>query len=106
MSTFGVVLVTVSSREEALSLADHLVNESLAACVNFFPIHSVYSWQGTIRHDDEWQMVIKTNLDYFNLLVARVKELHSYEVPEVIALNIAQGSKPYLDWLAEQTTFR
>ncbi|MBD0267368.1 MAG: divalent-cation tolerance protein CutA [Cyanobacteria bacterium Co-bin8] len=106
MSTFGVVLVTASSREEALRLADHLVNESLAACVSFFPMHSVYSWQGTIHHDDEWQMVIKTNLDYFNLLAARVKELHSYEVPEVIALPISQGSKPYLDWLAEQTTFK
>jgi periplasmic divalent cation tolerance protein len=106
MATYGVVLVTAPSQEEALKLANHLVKESLAACVNFFPLRSVYKWQGEIHYDDEWQLLIKTDLDYFNILAARIQELHSYEVPEVIALPITQGAKPYLDWMSEQTTFQ
>ncbi|HEY9763977.1 MAG TPA: divalent-cation tolerance protein CutA [Trichocoleus sp.] len=103
MSSYGVVLVTASSQEEALKLADHLVKDALAACVNLFPVQSVYTWQGELHHDTEWQLVIKTNLDCFAQLEARVRELHSYEVPEIIALPIVKGSEPYLSWLAEQT---
>lgn len=103
MSSYGVVLVTASSQEEALKLADHLVKDSLAACVNLFPVQSVYTWQGELHHDAEWQLVIKTNLDRFAQLEARVQELHSYEVPEIIALPIVKGSHAYLSWLAEQT---
>ncbi|HEY9876908.1 MAG TPA: divalent-cation tolerance protein CutA [Leptolyngbyaceae cyanobacterium] len=103
MSSYGVVLVTASSQEEALKLADHLVKETLAACVNLFPVHSVYTWQGELHHGTEWQLVIKTNLDRFAQLEAKVQELHSYEVPEIIALPIVKGSDGYLGWLAEQT---
>lgn len=103
MAVYGVVLVTASSQEEALRLADHLVQTSLAACVNFFPMQSVYRWQGQIHHDSEWQLIVKTRLEHLPQIEASLRELHSYEVPELIALPIVNGSGAYLEWLTEQT---
>lgn len=103
MAIYGVVLVTASSQDEALRLADHLVQTSLAACVNFFPVQSVYRWQGQLHHDSEWQLVIKTRLEHLPEIEASLRELHSYEVPEVIALPIVGGSSAYLEWLTAQT---
>lgn len=99
----GVVLVTAASQEQAWELAGHLVAESLAACVNVFPVESIYRWQGEIHEDTEWQLVIKTDLAQCDRLIDRITALHSYEVPEVIALPIVQGSEAYLNWMVEQT---
>lgn len=103
MAIYGVVLVTASSQDEALRLADYLVEASLAACVNFFPMQSVYRWQGQLHHDSEWQLVIKTRLEHLPQIETCLRELHSYEVPEIIALPIVNGSGAYLEWLTEQT---
>jgi len=99
---FGVVLVTASSQAEAEAIAAALINAKLAACVSFTPIHSVYTWQGQVHKEQEWQLVIKTDLGQFDALAAKVQAVHSYEVPEIIALPIVAGSPAYLQWLAEQ----
>ncbi len=99
---YGVVLVTAPSRDEAVAIARSLVEAKLAADVNIFPIHSVYTWGGELCADDEWQLIIKTDLAKFEALEAKVREVHSYEVPEVVALAIASGSAPYLQWMSEQ----
>jgi periplasmic divalent cation tolerance protein len=103
MSTYIVVFVTVSSAVEGEKLASVLVGERLAACVNRLgPVQSTYWWQGRVERDDEQLLVIKTRDDLFDQLKARVQELHSYSVPEVIALPILKGSESYLHWMDEE----
>lgn len=96
---YGVVLVTVASLAEGQAIATKLIEAKLAACVNIFPIESIYLWQNKINQDAEYQLIIKTDLEKFAQLSAKIKTLHSYEVPEIIALPIINGSKTYLDWL-------
>lgn len=96
---YGVVLVTVSSLPEAKAIATQLVEAKLAACVNLLPIESIYLWQEKIDHDKEYQLIIKTDLTKFERLADKIKTLHTYEVPEIIAIPIVAGSKTYLDWL-------
>ena len=99
MTQYGVVLVTTGSKEEAGAIARTLVEANLAACVSLLPIQSVYTWQGEVHQDEEWQLIIKTDLSQFSSLEAKIREIHSYELPEIIALPILQGSQPYLDWI-------
>jgi periplasmic divalent cation tolerance protein len=103
LTDFGVVLVTTASETEAENLAIALINERLAACVSIYPIRSLYRWQGQIEKESEWQLVIKTNLKQFEQLSAKIQAIHSYAVPEIIALPIIAGSQSYLDWLATHT---
>ncbi len=100
--SFGVVLVTAPSKEAASAIAQALITAKLAACVSLLPVHSIYTWQGQIHQEDEWQLVIKTDLSQFSTLEAKIRELHTYEVPEIIALPILAGSQPYLEWLGAQ----
>jgi len=103
MVEFIVVLVTVGSVAEGERLSRALVEERLAACVNRIPaVQSVYRWQGKVEQSAEELLVIKTRADLFAALEKRVRELHSYSVPEVIALPIVSGSENYLRWLGEQ----
>jgi periplasmic divalent cation tolerance protein len=99
----GIVLVTAGSEPEAADLASYVVENHLAACVSITPIQSVYTWQGKIQHEREWQLVIKTDLNRFDDLSAAITQKHSYEVPEIIAIPIQQGLPAYLTWMAEQT---
>lgn len=101
---YGVVLVTASSQAEATAIAQALVEARLAACVNVLPVQSIYTWQGAIHNEQEWQLLIKTDLNHLEALATKIQALHSYEVPELIALPILAGSQPYLQWIAEQTT--
>lgn len=101
---FGVVLVTVASKEEAIAIAHALVESKLAACVSILPIQSIYTWQGTVHQKDEWQLLVKSDLSKFTELEAKIRDLHSYEVPEIIALPIVAGSKPYLQWIEASIT--
>ncbi len=95
-----VVLVTVPNAETAEKLAEALVGERLAACVNLLPeMRSIYRWKGAVERDREQLCLIKTTRVVFERLRARVVELHPYEVPEVIALPVERGHAPYLDWL-------
>jgi len=102
MATYGVVLVTASSQTEAETIAHALVQAKLAACVTILPVQSIYTWQGNVHEDAEWQLIIKTELALVEALTETVRNLHSYEVPEIIALPIVAGSQPYLSWIAAQ----
>ena len=105
MSGFIVVYVTVGSPEEGERLASALVEERLAACVNRLgPVQSIYRWEGQVERSEEHLLIIKTREDLFAKLKTRVQELHTYSVPEVIALPILDGSEGYLKWLEEQLT--
>jgi periplasmic divalent cation tolerance protein len=95
-----IILVTAGSAENAETIARALVSEGLAACVNVCSgLRSIYRWQGDIAVDSEWMLLIKTVRGRFAAVEARVKSLHAYELPEVIALDVVEGSKSYLDWL-------
>lgn len=99
-----VVLVTVGSEREAETIATALLEERLAACVNMTsPVRSLYRWEGRIADDREWQMVIKTQARLFEALAARVRALHSYDVPEIIALPVLAGTTDYVDWIQNET---
>jgi periplasmic divalent cation tolerance protein len=103
MSEPLVVLMTAGSQEEAERIARALVGEMLAACVNVIPgVTSIYRWQGEIQQDQEWLLVAKSRRDALNDLVRRVQALHSYDLPEIIALPLVGGSEDYLRWLDEQ----
>ncbi len=99
-----VVLVTASSKEEANKIAQGLLEEKLAACVNILEgLESRFWWQGKIDSATEALLVIKTRKALFNKLAKKVKSLHSYTVPEIIALPIISGNKAYLDWINDCT---
>ena len=103
MREFIVVYVTVGSVEEGERLARALVQERLAACVNRIPaVRSIYRWQGQVEQNDEELLIIKSGKDLFASIQQSVRELHSYSVPEIIALPIVDGSQDYLKWLDEQ----
>ncbi|MBT9171529.1 MAG: Divalent-cation tolerance protein CutA [Actinobacteria bacterium] len=99
-----VVFVTTSSEDEAANIARALVEGRLAACVNIVRnLRSIYRWQGKVEDESEVLMIVKTQRSLFDTLCKKVKELHSYTVPEIIALPIVEGSEDYLKWLKEVT---
>ena len=99
-----VILVTAGSEAEAEMIAKAVVEEQLAACVNILSsMRSVYRWEGKVTDDREWLLLIKTRAERFAAVETRVKALHSYQVPEVIALPIMAGTEEYLRWLREET---
>ncbi len=99
-----VVFVTAASEPEATRLAEALVAEQLAACVNIVAnIHSIYRWQGKVQQDREHLLIIKTRRAKFAALELRVRALHSYDVPEVIAVEVVDGSERYLAWIRDNT---
>jgi len=95
-----VVLSTCGSAEEAAKIARALVEKKLAACVNVMPaVRSFYRWKGVIEDEQESLLVIKSSRALFNDLRVEIEKLHSYEVPEVIAVPVVDGSEGYLEWL-------
>ncbi len=99
-----VVFITASNEDEAAKIAKALVEARLAACVNIIrSIRSIYSWQGKIEDDTEVLMIAKTQKALFDALSKKVKELHSYSTPEIIALPVVEGSEDYINWLREST---
>jgi periplasmic divalent cation tolerance protein len=98
-----MVYITTGSANEAEKIGNSLVEEKLAACVNIFPIKSVYRWKGKIRRESEAAMIIKTRKELVDRVIKRVKELHSYEVPAIVVFNIEKGHKDFLRWIDEST---
>jgi periplasmic divalent cation tolerance protein len=95
-----VVLITAGSEEEAHKIAELLVNEKKAACVNIVPeVDSLFRWKGKIDSAHESLLLVKTRASLLSEIISLVKQIHSYEVPEIIALPIVGGSEEYLKWL-------
>ena len=104
LSAAIVVLVTAGSREEAETIGRTLVGERLAACVNVVgPIRSIYRWQEAVEEAEEHLLIVKARAVDLPALEARVRAVHSYDVPEVVALSVAGGSEAYLRWLEGAT---
>lgn len=101
------MLTTVGSREEAGRIAVGLVERRLAACVQTLgPIVSRYRWQGAIEEAEEWQCLAKTESRLYDEVEAAIRELHSYEEPEILAMPIVAGSAGYLDWVSAEVRTR
>lgn len=99
---FRIVLSTAGSEEEGARIAKSLVERKLCACVNLAPgVRSFYRWEGAVQDDAEVLLIMKTTQDKLEALSEHLAEIHSYDVPEVLAIPIDQGSAPYLEWLAE-----
>ncbi|MDY0040438.1 MAG: divalent-cation tolerance protein CutA [Desulforhabdus sp.] len=104
MANILVVFVTVGDGDEAFRIGRSLVEEKLVACVNMIPqIRSIYWWKGEVCDDQEVLLVMKTPSYMFDSLQSRIRELHSYELPEIIALPVDRGLPEYLDWVVENT---
>jgi len=104
MTDFIVVLTTVPLDERGRALARALVDERLAACVSSLPpMSSIYRWQGKVTEDNEQQLVIKTRRSQLPAIERRLRELHPYEVPELLVIDVAGGSEMYLKWIRENT---
>jgi periplasmic divalent cation tolerance protein len=100
MTDKRIVLSTAGSEDEARKIARHLVEHQLAACVNIVPeVESIYRWQGKVESNREWLLLIKTTAERFPAVRDAVRKLHSYELPECIAIAIEDGSPEYLQWL-------
>ncbi len=97
-----MVLVTAGSETEATNIAKALVEQQIVACVNVLPgVQSIFQWEGRVVEEREWLLVAKTVNKMFDRVVTTVKSLHSYQVPEVIALPIQQGLPEYLSWVRD-----
>jgi Uncharacterized protein involved in tolerance to divalent cations len=102
MKSFIQVFTTTETKEEAEKIAQYLVEQKLAACVQITgPIGSTYRWKGKVENTQEWLCLIKTQDDLYDKVEAAIKSLHPYETPEIIAVPIVKGSKEYLNWIDE-----
>lgn len=101
MTDKRLMLSTASSFEEANSIASELVSRRLAACVNILgPISSVYHWQGEVERSEEFLLLIKSTETHFPAIREAIRELHSYQVPELLSFTVETGLESYLDWIA------
>ncbi|MGB9936202.1 MAG: divalent-cation tolerance protein CutA [Methanobacterium sp.] len=100
---YAFVYITTSGKEESENIGRTLVEKRLAACVNILPsIESIYLWKGEIEEDNESLLIAKTKADNIDKIIKRVKEIHSYETPAILAIPIIEGSKDYLDYLESE----
>lgn len=105
MSQILTVLTTTDSAAAAEKLARDAVTERLAACAQINgPVTSVYRWRDEIQSDQEWQVLFKTTVERYPDLEAHLQREHGYDVPEIIAIPVADGNEPYLAWVAEETS--
>jgi periplasmic divalent cation tolerance protein len=99
-NAYVIVMVTTPSKQEAEKIAEHLLKERLIACANIIgPVSSIFHWSGKMEKAEEYLILMKSRKDLFGKLSEAVKALHSYEVPEILAFPIVDGSQAYLDWL-------
>lgn len=100
---YNSVYITARNEEEARNIGRKLVEEKLAACANIHPIISIYRWQNQVVEDKEAALILKTRADLIDQLIRRVKEMHSYKVPCIVAWPIEKGNSDYLAWIEDST---
>ena len=99
-NNYIIIIVTANSKQEAQKITQHLLNKKLIACANIIsPVTSLFHWSGKTEHAEEHLILMKSRQDLFEKIAETVKTLHSYEIPEILALPILAGSKAYLSWL-------
>jgi periplasmic divalent cation tolerance protein len=103
METMIILYITCKDKEEAMKIAKQLLSQKLAACVNFFPIESMYLWNATVEYSQEYVLLVKTENNKYKQIEKEIKKVHSYECPCIIKFN-AQCNKEYQQWL--QTAMR
>jgi periplasmic divalent cation tolerance protein len=104
MKSYIQISTTTETKEQAQTIAQHLVEAKLAACVQITgPTTSIYRWKGKVENAQEWLCLIKTRDDLFKKVEAAIKKLHPYETPEIIAMPIVKGSKEYMKWIDDET---
>ena len=101
MSEYSVILSTFLDRETAKKVAKLLVQQKLAACVQLLPAESIYFWQNELYDHNEIILIIKSRTDFFDKIAAVIKENHSYQIPQIVQLPIADGLSAYLDWIGK-----
>ena len=102
---FSIIYSTIGNLEEARKIARVLVKDKIVSCVNIIPkIESIYRWKGNIEEDNECVIIAKTIEKNINKAINKIKELHSYEIPDIVAIPITHGLKDYLDWIEDETT--
>ncbi|MGD0535303.1 MAG: divalent-cation tolerance protein CutA [Methanoregula sp.] len=102
MATDIVVILCTAAPTEAASMAQALVRQRIAACVNIVPVQSTYRWKGELCNDPEHLMIVKTTKEGAGRAVAVIRSMHSAEVPEIIVLPVISGYTPYLDWVRQE----
>lgn len=103
MESDPVIILSTAGEREARGIAQALVMQHLAACVNIMPVESMYLWKGKLCEDREHLLIIKTVTSNADSVMHEIRNLHSYELPEMIVLPVSGGYHPYLQWLAEET---
>jgi periplasmic divalent cation tolerance protein len=101
---FAFVMTTCGEKPEAESIASRLVKERLAACVQMFPIESVYRWEGTVEHAQEWMLICKIKAADYAKVEAAIRAAHSYSNPEIVEIAIENGAQAYFDWITSVTS--
>ena len=105
MAQFIEVHTTIDAKEGAQKIAEVLVAQHLAACVQVFgPITSTYWWQGKVEQAEEWVCIAKTRRELYGALEQAIRQVHPYDVPEILAVDVVAGHTSYLDWIAQETS--
>ena len=99
---YAVVVTTTETEEEAKRIAEAILNARLAACVQILPIESIYRWEGKFEQAREYRLEIKTRFDRYAQIETLIRNLHSYEIPEILAIPVSGGSSSYLRWIDEE----
>lgn len=97
-----LIFVTFPNKKEAVKIANHLLDKRLAGCITMFPVDSFYWWQGKKVKDKEIEIIIKTRRKNFEKVKEEIKKLHSYTVPQIIAIDVAKVNDKYFDWLKKE----
>jgi len=104
VESFIQITTTTESKEQAKKITDFLVAQKLAACVQIMgPVESTYRWKGKVENTQEWLCLVKTTAELYDKVEAAIKSLHSYEMPEIVAVPIIKGSEEYLGWLGNES---
>jgi len=99
---YAVVVTTTETEEEARRIAQAIFNARLGACVQILPIESIYRWEGKVEQAKEYRLEIKTRCDRYEQIETLIRNLHSYEIPEIVAIPVSGGSRDYLRWIDEE----